>query len=73
MNTDNTISNGTTIPKEPSDKLTYTIAEIARLLQIGKTKSYELCNQGLFRTIKIGKAVRISKASFDEWFNNQMK
>ena len=72
MNTDNKISNGIAVPKESSEKLTYTVVEVSNLLQIGKTKAYELCNQGIFRTVKIGKAVRILKTSFDDWLNNQM-
>ena len=56
---------------EESDKRTYTVMEIAALLRISKTKAYELCSQELFRIIRIGRAVRISKSSFDEWLDNQ--
>lgn len=71
MTTDNNEKKA--LPKGAPEKRTYTVSEISFILQIGKSKAYELCNQGLFRTIKIGRAVRISKASFDEWFNNQIK
>jgi len=54
-----------------SDKRTYTVMEVAVLLRISRTKAYELCNQELFRTIRIGRALRISKSSFDEWLDNQ--
>jgi excisionase family DNA binding protein len=53
------------------DKRTYTVDEITVLLQISKSKAYELCRQGLFKIIKIGRSVRISKLSFDEWLENQ--
>ncbi len=53
------------------DKRTYTVVEIAGLLQISKSKAYEICRQGLFKTIKVGRSVRISKLSFDEWLDNQ--
>ncbi len=69
MSTDNDVKK--TITNEVIEKRTYTVSEIACILKIGKSKAYELCNMGLFRTIKIGRAVRISKASFDDWFNNQ--
>lgn len=72
MNTDNNKLNDTAITTGSTEKLTYTVAEISQMLQIGMTKAYALCNQGLFRTIKIGKSLRISKQSFDEWLNNHM-
>ena len=53
-------------------KRTYTVLEIAAVLRISKSKAYELCNQGLFRIIRVGRSVRISKASFDEWLDKQM-
>ena len=54
-----------------SDKRAYTVVEVAALLQISKSKAYELCRQGLFKTIKVGRSVRVSKLSFDEWLDNQ--
>jgi len=73
MNTDNGNFSGKTNTEETLERQTYTVAEIAQILQIGKSKAYELCNDGSFRTIRLGRAVRISKASFDEWWNNQLK
>lgn len=58
------------VSNEDSEKRTYTVQEIAAILQIGRSKAYQLCNDGLFSIIRIGKTVRISKASFDEWFKN---
>ncbi len=55
----------------PPDKRTYTVEEIAVLLQISRSKAYELCRQGLFKIIKVGRSVRVSKLSFDEWLENQ--
>lgn len=71
MTTDNITER--TLSDESNKKRTYTVAELATILQIGRSKAYDLCNQNLFRIIKIGRAVRISKASFDEWFENQNK
>ena len=50
-------------------KKTYTVQEIMEILSIGRTKAYELCHSGLFKTLKIGRVIRINKASFDDWFN----
>jgi len=57
------------VPSKP--KQVYTVLEIAEILQISKSKAYELCKQNLFRTVNIGRSVRISKESFDKWLNEQ--
>ena len=56
---------------EEPDKKTYRVEEIAVLLDIGRASAYELVKQGLFHTVKIGKSIRISKKSFDEWLDNK--
>lgn len=35
-------------------KKTYSVQEIANILQISKSKSYEVCKESRFKTIKIG-------------------
>ena len=60
------------VSAEPGDKRTYTVLEIADILRIGKSKAYELCDEGLFRIIRIGRSVRVSKTSFDEWLDNNL-
>ena len=47
---------------------TYTVEEIAALLNIGRTTAYQLVKEEHFKTIRIGNAIRISRKSFDEWF-----
>lgn len=32
--------------------------------------AYELCNSGEFKIVRIGRTIRISKRSFDEWLDN---
>ncbi len=56
-----------------ADKRTYSVQEIANILQISKSMAYTLCKNAPFKTVKIGKYVRISKPSFDAWLdsNNQ--
>ena len=68
---DNAIENTAMSAISASDKRAYTVVELAALLQISKSKAYELCRQGLFKTIKVGRSVRVSKMSFDEWLDNQ--
>lgn len=48
---------------------TYTVSDIAAILGIGKTTAYTLAKSGLFRTVRIGSAIRISRVSFDRWLN----
>ncbi|MCL2084576.1 MAG: helix-turn-helix domain-containing protein [Oscillospiraceae bacterium] len=33
--------------------------------------AYELCNSGSFKTVRVGRSIRISKVSFDEWLDKQ--
>lgn len=57
--------------QEVKDKKTYSVLEIAEILQISKSKAYELCRQQPeFKVIRLGRTIRISKASFDGWLNN---
>lgn len=49
---------------------TYTVSDIAKILNIGRTSSYKLIKEGHFKTVRIGNAIRVSKKSFDTWLNN---
>lgn len=51
---------------------TYTVSEIAEMLGIGKSTAYKLVEQGSFKTVRIGSAIRISKKSFEEWLEEQL-
>ena len=57
------------ISQAESEKRAYSVPEIAAILQISRSKAYELCREDHFKTVRIGKAVRISRKSFDEWFD----
>ena len=48
---------------------TYTVNDIAAILGIGRASAYKLANSGLFKTIRIGNMIRISRKSFEEWLN----
>lgn len=52
------------------DKKTYSVHDIAQILQISRSKAYELCRQPDFKVVRLGRTIRISKASFDDWLNN---
>ena len=54
------------------DKRTYTVDEIQGILSISKPSAYNLVKQGLFRSVRIGGSIRISKRSFDEWLDQNL-
>ena len=58
-------------PKTPatSEKRTYSVQEVADILQISRSMAYNLCKQSLFKTVKVGKYIRVSKSSFDDWLD----
>lgn len=57
--------------QESFDKRTYTVDEIQDILSISKPSAYNLVKQGLFRSVRIGGSIRISKRSFDEWLGSE--
>ena len=62
------------IMKTPAtnEKRTYSVQEIADILQISRSMmAYNLCSQSLFKTVRVGKYVRVSKPSFDEWLDSK--
>ena len=61
---------GSSSGQEVKDKKTYSVHEIAQILQISRSKAYELCRQPDFKVVRLGRTIRISKASFDDWLNN---
>ena len=62
------IQNGT--EKRPLECRTYTVNEIARILDVSQARAYRLVQEGLFKSVRIGNAIRISKRSFDHWLES---
>ena len=46
---------------------TYTVNDIASILGIGRASAYKLATSGVFKTIRIGNMIRISRKSFEDW------
>ena len=67
----NAISKGgsfmSTNEKGTPQSRTYTVNDIAAILGIGRASAYKLANSGLFKTIRIGNMIRISRKSFEDW------
>lgn len=66
------INNSTEKRQENPVKRTYTVDEIADMLGIGRTAAYKLVHADHFKSVHVGSAIRISKASFDEWLDKQI-
>lgn len=58
-------------PISESEKRTYTVDEIQGVLGIGRNSAYSLVKSGVFRSVRIGGTIRISKKSFDEWLDKK--
>lgn len=62
------IQNGT--ERRPLECRTYTVNEVARILGVSQARAYRLVQEGLFKSVRIGNAIRISKRSFDHWLES---
>ena len=49
----------------------YSIKDLMTLTGLGRTKCYELVASGELEAIKVGRAVRVSRASYIEWIGRQ--
>ena len=65
MNTSTSSEKGT-----PQSR-TYTVNDIVAILGIGCATAYKLANSGLFKTIRIGNVIRISRKSFEGWMKSE--
>ncbi len=55
--------------KATPEKRSYSVAEVAEILGVSKRSVYNLCSSGIFKSVRIGTKLRISKRSFDEWLD----
>ncbi len=53
-----------------NEKRVYRVYEIQEILGIGERTVYTLVGKDYFRSVRIGGSIRISKKSFDAWFNS---
>lgn len=51
------------------EKRTYTVEEIQSILGVGRNSAYKLVKSKVFRSVRIGGNIRISKSSFDKWLD----
>ncbi len=60
-------------PKANPEKRSYSVAEAAEILGVSKRSIYNLCAAEAFKSVRIGKKLRISRISFDEWLDGASK
>ena len=56
-------------PVADNEKRAYSVDDIMAILDISRSTAYILIKKNYFRSIKIGKQLRIPKISFDEWLD----
>lgn len=56
-------------PALENETRAYSVDDIMAILNISRSSAYVLIRKNYFRSVRIGKQIRISKASFDEWLN----
>jgi len=47
--------------------------EVAEVLRIGRSLVYEMLSTGELPSIRVGRCIRVNKASLDKWISNQEK
>lgn len=52
-----------------NSKRTYSVEDIQRILDISRSTAYLLIKKNLFKSVKVGKQIRVSKSSFDAWLD----
>ena len=57
--------------EQDGEKRTYTVGEIRNILGVSQPTAYGLVRKNYFRTVKVGRHIRISKKSFDEWLDQK--
>lgn len=63
------VHNAEKSPIPDNEKRAYSVDDIMAILDISRSSAYILIKKNLFRSVKIGNQLRISKASFDEWLD----
>ena len=59
----------TATSESKQESRTYTVEDIAKILNIGRTSAYTLVKEGHFQFVRVGNSIRISKKSFDAWLD----
>lgn len=58
-------------PSAASSSKTYRIDDIAAILDISRAAAYALVKKQNFRSIRVGHSIRVLRASFDAWLEEE--
>ena len=58
---------------QEQNKTTMSVAEMRKMLGLGKTDAYWLVHKNCFETIRVNGKMRIVISSFEKWYANQVK
>lgn len=57
--------------KDDYEKDILEVSDIKKILGCGINQAYQLVNSGQFHVIRVGRKIKVPKASFYNWFNGQ--
>ena len=57
------------VTKISNQKLTYTIPEVAEILNLSLAHTYKLCSDQVLPTIRLGKRILVSVKKLEEFIN----
>ena len=55
------------------ESATFPVPELATYLGIGRNKAYELVNNNVLPSLRLGKLIKIPKKAVDEWLMQECK
>lgn len=58
--------------KDYMERLLLRVSETAKIIGLGKSKTYDLIAKGELPSVRIGKCVRVPVASLKEWVDAQL-
>jgi excisionase family DNA binding protein len=53
------------------DKEWLTLAEVQRVLGLGRTKAYQLVGTGEIPAVRIGRVIRVNREELESWLQTQ--
>ena len=56
-----------------NDRALLRVEEVARLLGIGRSKTYELIARGELPSLRIGRLVRVPRHALDQWIAGRIE
>lgn len=65
----NSADNGAIDAADDPDRRTYSVEDIQMILDISQSTAYKLIRRKVFKSVKAGRQIRISKSSFDAWLD----